>query len=307
MNVLNKFRKTPSLGLPLGMLFSLSLFLPSQSGASAESLLPSMESRLSYLEQQVRSLTGQVEELNHTIQVLEHQGRGASAASASGQNTGSSPMDPEQASPQPFDTGYSEPSESAPEGRSQEGSKTPTTQETPKVKAFEPQAPKSDAILPEGPIQVAYDHATSLLNRKNYGGAERAFREITRQFPDDPLVINAYYWLGETHYKQHQYAKASVAFGEAYQIYRRQRARLAASGKGKKGTLNNTKASGALLKLSLSLKAMGQPKDACAALGELYGKFPHMRKSVRRLADQTQDALRCPVSSKKPSPKQTSS
>ena len=60
-------------------------------------------------------------------------------------------------------------------------------------------------ILPEGTPRDQYNYAFSLLRKADYNNAGAAFQEFVKKNPDDPLVSNARYWLGETYYVQTQF------------------------------------------------------------------------------------------------------
>src|SRR3546814_791628 len=118
-------------------------------------------------------------------------------------------------------------------------------------------APSARAKLPPGSPQEQYNYAYKLLVQSDYADAEGAFREFLGAHPQDPLAGNAQYWLGETFYVRQQYEQASAAFLTGYQNYPK-----------------GAKASDSLLKLGMSLAALKQNPEACAALGQMSKQFP---------------------------------
>jgi len=97
-----------------------------------------------------------------------------------------------------------------------------------------------------------YQAAFKLLRGAQYADAEQALQDFVQANPGDPLVANAKYWLGETHYVRDDYRSASQAFAIAYRDHP-----------------NGPKAADSLLKLGLSLSLLGQTGQACQVLKEL--------------------------------------
>ncbi len=122
-----------------------------------------------------------------------------------------------------------------------------------------------------------YKYAFGLLSQANYGEAELALRGFVEQNPDDPLAGNAKYWLGETFYVRQDYQQAAVTFAEAYQEYP-----------------NSSKAPDNLLKLGMSLSALGSKNDACGTFAELLKRYPQAAATVLQRAKQERQRLSCP-------------
>ena len=60
--------------------------------------------------------------------------------------------------------------------------------------------------------QASYDEAFKALRGGDYVAASRGFRGFIQQYPDSPLLPNAYYWLGESYYVTMNYSVALEAF-----------------------------------------------------------------------------------------------
>lgn len=60
--------------------------------------------------------------------------------------------------------------------------------------------------------QAVYDEAFKSLRAGDYVVASRGFRGFIQQYPDSPLLPNAYYWLGESYYVTMNYSVALEAF-----------------------------------------------------------------------------------------------
>jgi tol-pal system protein YbgF len=126
------------------------------------------------------------------------------------------------------------------------------------VKEVPTPAEEADTDAP-GPGETPRDHynyAFRLLNQNQYEQAAKSFAAFTKKYPKDPLVGNAYYWQGETHYIRKDYASAIEQFRLGYE----------AMPKGPKAPDN-------LLKLGMSLAAMKKKDEACIVLSQVMGKF----------------------------------
>ncbi len=126
----------------------------------------------------------------------------------------------------------------------------------------QPAAAPGYALTGETP-EEQYQHAFGLLSQANYGEAELALRAFVELNPKDALAGNAKYWLGETYYVRQDYQQAAVAFAEAYQEYP-----------------NSEKAPDNLLKLGMSLSALGSKPDACGTFVELLKRYPKAATTV---------------------------
>ncbi len=116
--------------------------------------------------------------------------------------------------------------------------------------------PKTEAAPAFKTSKEEYNYAFKLLRQAKHDEAAKAFEQFIRNHPKDPLVGNAYYWLGETYYVQRDYTKSADQFRLGY-----------------KANATGPKAGDNLLKLAMSLSAQNKPKDACVVLGEVVKKF----------------------------------
>ena len=115
--------------------------------------------------------------------------------------------------------------------------------------------------------QALYERALTDLRAGNYGGARVDFASLVERFPSHKMAGHAQYWLGETFYVQRQYKQAAQAFLVGYTTY-------AAS----------KKAPDSLLKLGMTLTALGEKKTGCDAFAELNAKFPNAPSAVAKRA-----------------------
>ena len=121
-----------------------------------------------------------------------------------------------------------------------------------------------------------YQYAFDLLRQNKYGDAEQALRTFVDQYPEHPLAGNASYWLGETFYVRQDYDNAALTFAEGFQKYPQ-----------------SGKAPDSLLKLGMSLAALGETADACKAFGEVTSRYPKASDSVKQRVAKEQSKNGC--------------
>ncbi len=120
-------------------------------------------------------------------------------------------------------------------------------------------------LPPSATPQDEYDLAYGYVLHKDYAQAEQGFRNFVRKYPNERLVPDAQYWLGESLFQRQQYRDAAEAF-------------LTVSTKHE----GAGKAPDSLLRLGQSLAALKQKEAACATLSEVGRKYPKASASVKR-------------------------
>ncbi|PCI34325.1 MAG: tol-pal system protein YbgF [Alphaproteobacteria bacterium] len=128
-------------------------------------------------------------------------------------------------------------------------------------------------ILPAGSEKQQYSYAQKLVTKGQYAKAEGALAEFLKRYPKAQLAGNAQYWLGQTYYVRKMYTKATRAFLEGYNSYPK-----------------SPKSPAFLLKIGMSLNAMGEKKDACDAYRELATRFPDSLESKSKRPAQEKRA-----------------
>jgi tol-pal system protein YbgF len=131
-------------------------------------------------------------------------------------------------------------------------------------------------LPPSATPKDEYDMAYGYVLHKDYALAEQAFRDFLRKHPEEKLVPDAQYWLGESLFQRQRYRDAAESF-------------LAVSTKFE----HSGKAPDALLRLGQSLAALNQKEAACATLAEVGRKFPRASASVKRGVMQEQQRVHC--------------
>ena len=171
------------------------------------------------------------------------------------------------------------------EGKEEAGVITPQPAPTETPSSYTPSVPEK----PAAPATTAsttpatdaadahYNNAFAMLNRKQYAQAAESFTSFIRLFPSDPLVPNAYYWLGESHYARGDYVRAIEQFRKGYES--------APSGQ---------KAADNLLKLGLSLSNVKRNEEACVVLQQVVSKYKGSASAATTSrADQARAQLKC--------------
>lgn len=123
-----------------------------------------------------------------------------------------------------------------------------------------------------GYFELAYGY----VQRKDYAFAEEAFKTFLKKYPNDTLVPDAQFWLGESLFQRQRYDSAAEQF-------------LAAATKHP----GYGKAPDALLRLAQSLAAIKQKEMACATLAEVGRKYPHASASIKQGVEREQKRVRC--------------
>ena len=147
----------------------------------------------------------------------------------------------------------------------------------PALPAPSPPAPGQQArLVPEG-ADAAYKGALDLLQTGNWPSAEQSFTSFVKDYPDDPRAPTASYWLGETYFFRKEYPTAASVFARNYRTYGQEAPRAADN----------------LLKLGMSLAAMGERDKACQTFGELAKRHPNASAPIKQALSRERTAAGC--------------
>jgi tol-pal system protein YbgF len=69
------------------------------------------------------------------------------------------------------------------------------------------------------PAEAAYGKALNLLQNGKPAVAGKLFHAFIKDYPKDPLVPNAHYWFGESHFDQDEFAEAILAFKKVPEFF----------------------------------------------------------------------------------------
>jgi tol-pal system protein YbgF len=248
----------------------------------------------------MRDMNGRMEELNHRLTVLNDRldkfsadmefrlnsapPGGAAAPGNSGAATGAppstsfaSPALPPQQTPPPSAADPSRaPSQSGVLGTLRQGDVPPASPPPAAQQTAPAPGPAAGKALPDGSPEEQYKYAFALLTKSDYPGAERALQAFVQANPKHQLAGNAQYWLGETYYVRNDFNNAVRAFATGIQNYR-----------------TSPKAPDSVLKLGLSLSALGKNKEACTSYTMLKNEYPKAPQEIMRRAESEQKRLRC--------------
>jgi tol-pal system protein YbgF len=151
-----------------------------------------------------------------------------------------------------------------------------TANATPPPTAAAPPTAPSVAATGSANARVDYETAYAYVLQKQYEQAEMGLRQFLQSHPRDRLVPDATYWLGETYLQRNRPREAAEQFLKISTQH-------AAS----------PKAPDAMLKLGVSLNALGARDQACATLAELERKYPQAGPNVRQGVEREQKRARC--------------
>tara|TARA_B100000674_G_scaffold457802_1_gene433502 strand:- start:2025 stop:3014 length:990 start_codon:yes stop_codon:yes gene_type:complete len=129
--------------------------------------------------------------------------------------------------------------------------------------------------VPKDPKEI-YQRAYNMLSTGEYEAAEVAFTKFIKEYPDNKLSSNAYYWLGETFYVRKNYQLAAYNFAAGYKKFP-----------------EGSKAADQLLKLGISLFSLEKLTEACATFKKLLEEFPKMPPRILTRANSFQERLEC--------------
>ncbi len=249
----------------LTILLSTMLVLTAQ---AQEETLSKLQNDIFSLEETISELTGKQEELQYQLQQLQKQ-----------LNENPQTTSPENTSPNQDVLNQLQNLTQRLEALENNEITATETIETP-VETEVAEVTPQQTDLSEEEIKNIYEEAFLQLTRKQYPVAEESFKNFLNNHPSHRLAANASYWLAETYYVRKDYKAAATQFLQAYNNYP-----------------ESSKRFDALLKLSLSLRALNAPEDACKTLAELLNPANDpvglLSASTKRRAEKEQEELRC--------------
>lgn len=239
--------------------------------------------RLQSVEESLRSLTGRIEELSHELTQTrsafnrfreDTEFRFQELGSAGGRSLVADGGAPQLTPPSSGAPSAAAASTVGTLGTIPQGALPPAGNDNQDFAAYQPQALGQSyggiapATAPSGDApEEMYDAAINLLKRGQFDAAEADLSNFIQRYPNHNLAGNAQYWLGETFYVRGAYRQAAEAFLAGYTTY-----------------ASSNKAPDSLLKLGMTLAALGQRDQACATFGELGRRFPSASQAVTQRA-----------------------
>jgi tol-pal system protein YbgF len=144
------------------------------------------------------------------------------------------------------------------------------------VAALEPNAPAAVPSAPADPIKAEYDSAADLLKTQHYDAAQQGFSAFVQKNPHSRLIAPAIYHLGESFYYQSRHREAAEQFLKIATDYSR-----------------SSVAPDAMIKLGVSLNALGAKEQACAFFSELPRKYPNASAAEKTAAAREAKKASC--------------
>lgn len=292
---------------------ALALLVSAPAPAQDNSVAANQEVRIQQLEGQIRSLNGQLEQMNFRVQQmtdrldklvadvdfrLRQMEGGDAPATADGQGaadtqnqtaaappppteSNSGAMDQNQAAAGAMSGSTGQPRTLGTMPESQYNAQRQQLNQNADAGAASAAAGQADTAtgngdqaatnqpyaLPGANADEQYQYAFDLMRQTKYGEAEQALSTFVADYPDHPLAGNASYWLGEAYYVRKDYNNAALTFAQTFQKYPQ-----------------SGKAPDSLLKLGMSLAALGETADACKALHELNARYPKASDGTKQRA-----------------------
>jgi len=254
---------TLKLSMTMKPFLSRLLFLAALALPSAALIAPSaamaqqgayVDDRLNQLQQSLTLLTGQIEQLQYSNQQLKQQMEKMTAD---------------------YDFRLDQLEKSKGGGGAAHPAPPPHSAAAPPPHAAAAPPPAAGGANAAGADQLYHD-AFKLLQDGDYAGAERGFKTFLQRNPQHVLAGNAQYWLGETYYARRDYQNAMTSFAEGYKVYK-----------------TSAKGPDNLLKLGVTLAALGRKPDACAVFARFGQDYPKATDLQKRRVEQERQRNGC--------------
>ena len=136
--------------------------------------------------------------------------------------------------------------------------------------------PRYSSVQPTASPRDEYEAAYGYVLNGEYELAETSFKTFIANHPTDKRIGSAQFWLGESYFVRSRNKEAADAFLKSYTQFP-----------------DGPKAPDSLLKLGLSLAALGEKKAACTTYDELLVKYPKASKALRDRATAEKTRGKC--------------
>jgi len=145
-----------------------------------------------------------------------------------------------------------------------------------RVAAVEPGASAAVSAGPVDPVKAEYDAATEQLKTQHYDAAQQGFSAFVQKNSHSRLIAPAIYHLGESYYYQSRHREAAEQFLKIATDYSK-----------------SPVAPDAMIKLGVSLSALGAKEQACAFFSELPRKYPNASAAEKTAAAREAKKASC--------------
>ncbi|MEO1291881.1 MAG: tol-pal system protein YbgF [Pseudomonadota bacterium] len=110
----------------------------------------------------------------------------------------------------------------------------------------------------------SFRQALETLRQDDIDTAQAQFQSYVTRFPNSGRTGDAYYWLGEIYYVRQRYDQAATAYLTSFRDHP-----------------NALRAPDSLLKLGITMNALGRSEEACLTFQQLTKRFPDASNSVK--------------------------
>lgn len=138
---------------------------------------------------------------------------------------------------------------------------------------LQPAAPAAASV---DPIKADYDAAADQLRSQHYDAAQQAFSAFVQKNPHSRLIAPAIYHLGESYYYQGRHREAAEQFLKIATDFAK-----------------SPVAPDAMVKLGVSLNALGAKEQACAFFSEMPRKYPNAPPAQKLAAEREAKKASC--------------
>jgi len=244
------------------------LFGPSANAESDQSAaIAQLTSKITQMEEENRRLNGRIEELEHSLsqlrgEIAESKIKAAGVESATPPLPGTGGLRPLLGQPGVVT-----------ESSAADGSKVlkfnpyvtkVTTQETPR------ETPGNETA------EAEFDDIFQSVASEDYKTAKPALKAFVLKHPGTSMAGEAYFWLGEMAWSEHDYNNAAINYLKGY----------TEAPKGEKASEN-------ILKMALTLKELGKKDEACKYIDRFSREFPDAHRDLRNKANTAKIELGC--------------
>jgi tol-pal system protein YbgF len=129
---------------------------------------------------------------------------------------------------------------------------------------------------PADPVKAEYEAAAVLLKTQHYDAAQQGFLAFLQKNPRSRLIAPATYHLGESYYYQSRHREAAEQFLKIATNFSK-----------------SSVAPDAMVKLGVSLNALGAKEQACAFFSELPNKYPNASAADKTAAAREAKKAAC--------------
>jgi tol-pal system protein YbgF len=148
--------------------------------------------------------------------------------------------------------------------------------EAPAAPSAESPAAQAAVLPPADPVKAEYEAAAGELKSQHYDAAQQAFSTFVQKNPGSRYAPSAIYHLGEAYSYQNRHREAAEQFLKIAKDYAR-----------------TPVAPFAMVRLGMSLSALGAKDQACAFFSEMPRKYPNAPPAEKLAAEREAKKASC--------------